>query len=141
MFDLDPQEFVVVEADGHLSLVYAGEAGVYCGSWNDIFDEKSTGRFVVEVHDRQVDTRTALSYAVYCAFIDGLVARGVDPLPDSHEFAHEHHCQASYTWLTGEQYRFGYAPVGLVVCGAPYRNALSPTDHGVAMFRPSARLA
>jgi len=140
-FDVDPADFAVVDVDGHLTLVYSADMGVYRGSYADIWDHKSTNAFVFEVLGKTIDTRSALTYDVYCAFVRHLVDRGVTPLPDSHEYAELHQCHASYTWLTGEPARGVLAQVGLVLVGAPYRNALSVGDRGMASFRPSAPLS
>lgn len=118
-FDLPLSEFGAVLVEGGDSseqktviMLTAGN-GLYRGSWNTVMSDHQTEDFTIEVDGKQIDTRPAMTEAVYRSFIDAEKALGSDPLPDSSQLSNENGNGQPWTrtLLTGEQAGDFDAPV------------------------------
>lgn len=78
--------------------------GLYKGSYDNIMNNKKANKeaYMVEVDGKQIDTREAMTWDLYQAFINQAKADGVNPLPDSAALSKENGQPWTKTWLTGE---------------------------------------
>lgn len=80
-------------------------------SWDGIFDESNSRKFIVEVDGEQFDVRKGMTLAVYQAFIESSMRKNRKPLPDSIDLMEYTGGYYPSTWLTGENELSGnYAP-------------------------------
>lgn len=110
--------------------------GLYKGSYNQIMSDKkaNVASYTIEIDGQKVDTREAMTWDVYKAFIIQAKAQGVSPLPDSETLR-------AHTWLTGEQPGDIHARSGSVYYDGdvPYRSwNLRGRLGGGMRFRPAA---
>ena len=142
---LSPEDFGVVlvgegEAQTAVVLLISGN-GLYKVSYDRIMDKKKANKaaYTVTVDGQTIDSREAMTWDTYRAFIASAKAQGPTPLPDSEPLAKENNEPWTGTWLTGEQadgFRAGY---GLVSGGDARRTWR--TRHGdwsFLRFRPAA---
>lgn len=138
---LTPEDFGVVavgtgEAQTVLVMLTTGN-GLYRGSYNQIMSDKkaNVASYTIEVDGQKVDTRKAMTWEAYQAFI----ARAEAPLPDSTALRAENGEPWTATWLTGEQPDDLDAQYGDVSDGGPYRNwSTRDDDWNSLWFRPAA---
>ena len=101
---LNPEDFGVVavgEGKNRRTFVMLTTGnGLYKGSYNAIMSNDED--FTVEIDGEAIDTRTAMTWGIYRAFIDQAKADG-NPLPDSAALAKENNEPHTATWLTGEK--------------------------------------
>jgi hypothetical protein len=111
--------------------------GLQYGSYNKIMGDKraNTAKYTVEIDGQKVDTREAMTWKLYQAFIAGAEA----PLPDSTALQAEKGGDWTATWLTGEQPGDLSAQYGDVDDGRPSRDWDRRNDGWDSMrFRPAA---
>lgn len=106
-FERQPEDFGVVlveseEGEPRVVVMLTAGNGIYKGSYNAVMANKNTDDFMLEIDGRQVDTRPAITWDVYQAFINGEKVRGTNPLPDSPQLADQNNQPWTETWLTGE---------------------------------------
>lgn len=116
---LTPEDFGVVlagESGGQRAVVMLTTGnGLYKGSYNSIMSEESDEEFVVKVDGEKVDTRSAMTWEVYEAFIKQAIASGIDPLPDSQSLSEQNDQPWTATsWLnrrSGDEFYVYYGSV------------------------------
>lgn len=130
-FGLEPEAFGAVAVgkgeQSRLVVMLTAGNGLYKGSWNAIMDKKSAKDFEIEVGGQKIDTRTAMTWEAYQAFVADARARGVELLPDSEPLSKRTGQPWSGTWLTGEKpdglnARYGYVGYGRPRCDWGRRN-------------------
>ena len=124
---LSPEDFGVVlvgEAEGQTAVMLLTSGnGLYKGSYDRIMDKKKANKaaYTVEVNDRTIDSREAMTWETQKAFIASTKAQGLTPLSDREPLAKENNEPWTGTWLTGEQADDFLAYCGYVdggdVCG------------------------
>ncbi len=113
--------------------------GLYKGSFDKIIDKKSYKDFVIEVNGERIDTRKAMTWDTYKAFITQSKASGVNPLPDSRPLSEQNDQPWTGTWLTGEQPTKLNANCGTVDGDMPYRDwGIRSLDWYSMRVRPAA---
>ena len=111
-FGLSPKDFGLVKIEKDEAVEALPEPkvvvmlttgnGLYKGSFDKIMDKKSYKDFVIEVNGERIDTRKAMTWDTYKAFITQSKASGVNPLPDSRPLSEQNDQPWTGTWLTGE---------------------------------------
>ena len=139
---LNPEDFGVVavgEGKNRRTFVMLTTGnGLYKGSYNAIMSNDED--FTVEIDGEAIDTRTAMTWGIYRAFIDQAKADG-NPLPDSAALAKENNEPHTATWLTGEKPRGLYARYGFVRGSVAYRRwYYQDYDWGFLRVRPGAEI-
>lgn len=117
--------------------------GLYKGSYDNIMNNKKANKeaYMVEVDGKQIDTREAMTWDLYQAFINQAKADGVNPLPDSAALSKENGQPWTKTWLTGEPAGGLYADYGDVREGGAERSwDFRRGDWGVVRVRPAAEV-
>jgi hypothetical protein len=102
-------------SSNELAMMYTGLSGLYRGSWNEVFARGKAKDYNVQLRDQKVDTRKAMTWSRYQAFIQATILRETTPLPDSSSLE-----LWTDTWLTGEKTGAEYARLGFVIDGQPY---------------------
>lgn len=88
-FKLDSQDVGIVMVESAAGepkpvVMYTAAEGIYRGSWEQVVSKKANKDFMVKVGRQKVDTRQAMTFAVYDAFVEDAKSKGATPLPDSH---------------------------------------------------------
>ncbi len=84
-------------------------------------DTQSDQDFVIEVNGERIDTRKAMTWDTYKAFITQSKASRVNPLPDSSPLSEQNDQPWTLTLLTGEQPGKFDVLCGTVYDDKPYR--------------------
>jgi len=142
---LSPEDFGVVSVgegeNRKLVVMLTTDNGLYKGSWNNIMSKKSAKDFTLEVDGQEVDTRSAMTWETYQAFINEAKRRGIDLLPDSEPLSKQNGQPWTGTWLTGEKADEFDALYGDVNCGEPYRGwSYRGDDWRTLRVRPAAEV-
>lgn len=134
-FGANPADFncVVDQRKGRpskLAVMATSRAGIFRGSWNDIFAREARGDYMVEFEGRAVDTRRAMDFKLYQAMIAGERARSPSAiLQDTRDPVHK---RWSNTWMTGgskKNSKYDEAPVAYVLAGNAVQDG-RPKDVG-----------
>ncbi len=142
---LSPEDFGVVlvgkaKAQTAVVLLTSG-SGLYKGSYDRIMDKKKANKtaYTVEVNGQTIDSREAMTWDTYKAFIASAKAQGLTPLSDSRPLAKENNEPWTGTWLTGEQTDGFDAYFGICHSGGAYRLwSVRNGDWHSLRFRPAA---
>jgi len=131
-----------VEGEPRAVVMLTAGNGIYKGSYNAVMANKNTDDFMLEIDGRQVDTRTAMTWDVYQAFINGEKVRGTNPLPDSPQLADQNNQPWTETWLTGEPADDFNAYSGLVNLEGYPNYVWGPRNYAddTLRFRPAVML-
>lgn len=115
--------------------------GLYRGSYDQIMSDKKANQaaYTVKVNGQKIDTRQAMTWDLYQAFITQAEADGTHSLPDSVALAEDNDEPWTATWLTGEPAVGLDARYGRVPGGRPNRFwDRRDDDWGVVRVRPAA---
>lgn len=124
-FDRNPADFNCVVDQrkgrpGRLAVMATSRAGIFRGSWDDIFARETRGDYMIMFEGKEVDTRAEMGFELYQAMVATEHARSPRAiLPDTHDAVHT---RWSNTWLTGQRRRYSKgdeAPVAYVLDGGP----------------------
>lgn len=138
--ELTAEDFGVVyyeaeDGKNEAAVMLTTDSGIYMGSYNNIM--KNNEACQLDVDGRQVDTRAAMTFNLYKAFIGQAKKDDTDQLPDSSQLG-----VWTGTWLTGEAPRDRYAGYGYIYLdGQPlhrwYRDGVDASNR---RFRPAVVL-
>lgn len=97
--------------------------GLHMGSYDSVMSNKKKNEqnFTVEVDGEEIDTREAMTWETYQAFIAQAKTSGTDPLPDSRKLSRQNGQPHTGTWLTGEPATEFGADYGFVFGDGPDR--------------------
>lgn len=142
---LTPEDFgVVLRGEGEEQeavVMLTTDSGLYKGSYNSVMSSKKKNKqnYTVEVDGEEIDTRSAMTWETYQAFIEQAKANGADPLPDSRQLSEQNDQPWTGTWLTEEEADGFFAHFGDVGDGGPRRHwDFRDRDWSILRVRPAA---
>jgi len=136
-FHTNPADFNCVvdqrpRRPGRLAVMATSRAGIFKGSWDEIFAPDSRADYVVDFEGRRIDTRRGMDFELYRAMIATERARNPSRrvLHDTRDRVHR---RWSNTWMTGatkRDTRHDEAPVAYMLDGRPVQDG-RPKNVGV----------